>query len=295
MSPMSRRNFLKVVGASLAAGASLSVLPNVSARSAAEDADNYVAMLYDATICVGCNACTNACRQWNKTKVEVDPTGLYDAPQELSADTWTLIQLYQPTDSAEGSEYSFVKRQCMHCVDPACVSGCPVHALQKSANGPVTYDKDRCIGCRYCMYTCPYHVPRFQWDQVIPVVTKCTLCSDRLADGKGPACAERCPTGALTWGRRGDLIAEAEKRLANEPGRYVNHIFGKDDAGGTSVLYLSHVPFDKLGFPNLKSEPVPQLSERTSDIFLPGIVVGGTCALAAVSWVVKKGGLEDEA
>jgi formate dehydrogenase beta subunit len=289
---MSRRNFLKVVGAGIVGSASLSILPCVSAsaRAAEADADNYVGMLYDATICVGCNACTNACRQWNKTKVELDPSGLYDAPTELSADTWTLIQLYQ----GENNETSFVKRQCMHCVDPACVSGCPVHALQKSAAGPVTYDKNRCIGCRYCMYTCPYHVPRFQWNEVIPQVTKCTLCSDRIAAGNGPACAERCPTGALKWGKRGALIAEAETRIANEPGRYVNHVFGKDDAGGTSVLYLSHVPFDKLGLPNLKTEPVPQLSERTSDIFLPGIVVGGTIALAAVRQVVKNGGLEDE-
>jgi formate dehydrogenase iron-sulfur subunit len=287
MSPMSRRNFLKVAGTGLAAGASMSLAKSVAAKA---DPNNYVAMLYDATICVGCNACTNACRQWNKTTVEKDPQGLYDAPTELSADTWTLIQLYQGEN-----ETSFVKRQCMHCVDPACVSGCPVHALQKTDAGPVTYDRNRCIGCRYCMYTCPYHVPRFQWKEVIPLVTKCTLCADRIADGNGPACAERCPTGALKWGKRGDLIAEAEKRLADDPSRYVQHIFGKDDAGGTSVLYLSHVSFDKLGLPNLKAEPVPQLSERTSDIFLPGIVVGGTIALAAVRQVVKNGGLEDEA
>lgn len=289
MSPMSRRNFLKVVGAGLAASATLSVAQSVNAGAATVDPANYVGMLYDATKCVGCNACTNACRQWNKTNPELDDSGLYDAPQELSADTWTLIQLYQ-----DESETSFVKRQCMHCVDPACVSGCPVQALQKSSEGPVTYDPKRCIGCRYCMYTCPYHVPRFQWKEVIPVVSKCTLCVDRLADGLGTACAERCPTGALIWGHRGELITEAEKRLAAEPGRYLQHIYGKNDGGGTSVMYISHVPFDKLGLPQLKDEPIPQLSERTSDIFLPGIVVGGSIALAAVHMVVKQGGLEDE-
>ena len=289
MTTMSRRNFLKVVGAGIAASASMSVVKNVSAAGKG-DPNNYVGMLYDATMCVGCNACTNACRDWNKTTAELDPEGLYDAPQELSADTWTLIQLYDGPD-----EQSFVKRQCMHCVDPACVSGCPVQALQKSAEGPVTYDPKRCIGCRYCMYTCPYHVPRFQWKAVIPEVSKCTLCVDRVKDGKGSACAERCPTGALVWGKRGDLIADAEKRLAAEPGRYVNHIYGKDDGGGTSVLYLSHVPFEKLGLPVLKDEAVPHISERTGDIFLPGIIVGGTVALAAARVVVKNGGLEDEA
>ncbi len=290
MSPMSRRNFLKVVGAGLAASATLSIAQSVSASTSNADPGNYVGMLYDATKCVGCNACTNACRQWNKTNPELDDSGLYDAPQELSSDTWTLIQLYQDQE-----ESSFVKRQCMHCVDPACVSGCPVHALQKSAEGPVTYDPNRCIGCRYCMYTCPYHVPRFQWKAVIPVVSKCTLCVDRVKDGKGSACAERCPTGALIWGRRADLITEAEKRLADEPGRYVQHIYGKDDGGGTSVMYISHLPFDKLGLPQISDKPIPQLSERTSDIFLPGIVVGGSIALAAARLVVKNGGLEDEA
>lgn len=290
MSSMSRRNFLKVVGVGIAASASLAVVKNASAGAAAADPNNYVGMLYDATKCVGCNACTNACRQWNKTNPELDPSGLYDAPLELSADTWTLIQLYQGQD-----ETSFVKRQCMHCVDPACVSGCPVQALQKSAEGPVTYDPKRCIGCRYCMYTCPYHVPRFQWNEVIPLVSKCTLCVDRVADGKGSACAERCPTGALIWGKRGELIAEAEKRLADEPSRYVQHIYGKEDGGGTSVMYLSHVSFDKLGLPALKDEPVPHISERTGEIFLPGIIVGGTVALAAARVIVKSGGLEDEA
>lgn len=289
MSTMSRRNFLKVVGVGLAASASLSVVQSVSAGAEAVNPDDYVGMLYDATKCVGCNACTNACRQWNKTEPELDPDGLYDAPQELTADTWTLIQLYQGEDGT-----SFVKRQCMHCVDPACVSGCPVHALQKSAEGPVTYDPKRCIGCRYCMYTCPYHVPRFQWKEVIPVVSKCTLCVDRVADGKQSACAERCPTGALIWGKRGELIAEAEQRLASEPDRYIQHIFGQQDGGGTSVMYISRVPFVELGFPQLTDKPIPTLSERTGDIFLPGIVVGGSIALAAARIVVKNGGMEDE-
>jgi formate dehydrogenase iron-sulfur subunit len=245
-------------------------------------------MLYDATICVGCNACTSACREWNGTTPETDARGLYDAPTELSADTWTLIQLYQ----GEG-EYSFVKRQCMHCVDPACVSGCPVQALQKTAEGPVIYDPERCIGCRYCMYACPFHIPRFEWDEVIPLVAKCTFCYDRIAAGNGPACAERCPTGALTWGKRGDLAAEAEGRIEAEPRRYINYIYGKEDAGGTSVLYLSAVPFEKLGLENVGTEPVPDLSEGTANIVLPGILVGGPVALGLIRWISKRGGWEE--
>ncbi len=286
MSTINRRDFLKITGLGL--GGALLATEHVQAASANENADNHVAMLYDATMCIGCNACTMACRQWNNTEPEKDSSGRYDAPAELTADTWTLIQLHQGDD-----EFSFVKRQCMHCVSPACVSGCPVSALEKSSAGPVTYDPDRCIGCRYCMYTCPFHVPRFEWDEVIPVVAKCTLCYDRVQDGNGPACAERCPTGALIWGRRADLVTEAESRLEAEPKRYVNHVYGKDDAGGTSVLYLSHVPFENLGLEDLGTEPIPRLSEETEKIVVPTILLGGPIVLAGIRMIAKQGGWED--
>jgi len=282
MSSISRRDFLKMAG--IGVGGALLATENAQAASVG-DPSQHIGMLYDATMCTGCHACSAACRQWNGTEVELDESGLYDAPTELSADTWTLIQLHQ----GEGED-SFVKRQCMHCVDPGCVSGCPVHALEKTAAGPVTYNAARCIGCRYCMYTCPFDVPRFEWDQVLPVITKCTLCADRIAAGDGPACAERCPTGALIWGRRGDLLEEAEQRLADNPDRYVNHIYGKDDAGGTSVIYLSHVPFENLGLPNLGTEPIPRLSERTGNIFIPSILLGGPLLLAGIRFVAKRDG-----
>lgn len=280
---ISRREFLKTAGAGL--GAALLAPAGVAAASESVDASDHVSMLYDATICTGCNACTSACRQWNNTTAEKDPSGRYDAPGELSADTWSLILLREEEDNP-----CFIKRQCMHCIDPACVSGCPVSALQKTAAGPVTYDADRCIGCRYCMYTCPFHIPRFEWDEVLPVITKCTLCNDRLEVGDGPACAERCPTGALTWGRRGDLLAEAEGRLKAEPDRYVDKIYGKDDAGGTSVLYLSHVPFEEMGLPDLGTEPVPRLSERTSEVFVPAILIGGPLLLAGIRFISNREG-----
>jgi len=285
---ISRRDFLKVAG--LAAGSALA-FPQAVSASTGTNSDDHVAMLYDATICVGCNACTNACRQWNETKPEIDERGTYDAPRELSADTYTLIQLYQGEDG-----FSFVKRQCMHCVEPACVSGCPVQALQKSSDGPVTYDKDRCIGCRYCMYACPFHVPRFDWETArFPVISKCHFCYEsRIQKGiGGPACADRCPTGALVWGKRGDLLAEAQKRMDENPGQYVNYIYGKDDVGGTSVLYLSHIPFEKLGLEDLGTEPVPLISEQTSDIVLPTIFVGGPLILAAIRYIHNREGWEE--
>jgi len=285
---ISRRDFLKVAG--FAAGSALA-FPQAVSASTGPNSEGQLAMLYDATICVGCNACTNACRQWNKTVPETDERGLYDAPRDLSANTYTLIQLHR-----DEGEFSFVKRQCMHCVDPACVSGCPVQALQKTSDGPVTYDKDRCIGCRYCMYTCPFHVPRFDWETArFPVIAKCHFCYEsRIQKGiGGPACADRCPTGALTWGTRGDLLAEAQKRIAENPGLYVNYIYGKDDVGGTSVLYLSHIPFDKLGLEDLGTDPIPLISEQTSNIVLPTIFVGGPLILAAVRYIQKRGGWEE--
>lgn len=284
---LSRRDFLKVAG--LAIGSALVTPESALASSVGTDPSEYAAMLYDATMCVGCNACTIACRQWNNTSPEPDARLVYDAPKELSADTWTMIQLYQGEN-----EYSFVKRQCMHCVDPACVSGCPVHALQKTAEGPVTYDKDRCIGCRYCMYACPFHVPRFEWETAqLPVIAKCTLCADRIKNDLPTACAERCPTSALIFGKRGDLIAEAEKRISENPARYVDHVYGKDDAGGTSVLYLSGVPFENLGLQDLGTRPIPEISEGTANLVLPGILVGAPILLGMIRMTAKRGGWED--
>lgn len=286
MSSISRRDFLKLAGLSL--GCVAMSTTKAYADSGGEDSNSHAAMLYDTTKCVGCNACSNGCRQWNQTEAEVDPSGLYDAPNELTADSWTIIQLYDGQD-----EQSFVKRQCMHCVDPGCVSGCPVNALQKTSAGPVIYDPDRCIGCRYCMYACPFHVPRFEWDETLPVIAKCTMCYDRIRDGKETACAEICPTGALVYGQRGSLLEEAERRISDNPDRYVNKIYGQDDAGGTSVLYLSHVPFENLGLEDLGTEPIPKLSEDTGDLVIPTILVGGPLVLAAIRSISKRGGWEE--
>jgi formate dehydrogenase iron-sulfur subunit len=276
---LNRRQFIKLAGMGLG-GVLLS--PQIAQASGEVDAENGVAMLYDATKCIGCRACQNACRDWNRTTVEPDPTGLYDAPMELSGDTWTLIQFYDG-----GSERSFVKHQCMHCLHPACVSACPVQALQKTDEGPVTYDPKRCIGCRYCMVACPFGVPRFEWDEVFPKVAKCTFCNDRLAAGDGPNCAEACPTGALIWGRRGELLAEAKRRLTDKPDKYLNHIYGEHDGGGTSVLYLSHVAFEQLGFPELGSEPVPELNDQMAPIILPTLFVGGVAILAGAHYITS--------
>ena len=285
---MDRRNFLKLSGGSL--GAAFLGLKQFAPLRAART--NGVAMLYDATKCIGCRACQNACKEWNGNPAEPDPAGLYDAPTELSADTWTLIQL---AELAENGERSFLKRQCMHCLHPACVSACPVGALRQTEYGAIVYDPDRCIGCRYCMVACPFGVPKLEWEKRLPYIRKCTFCIDRLKDGLEPACSAACPVGALTFGERDSLITEAEDRIRNNPDKYVNHIYGKEELGGTSMLYLSHIPFEKLGLPTLSSGPVTALSEAIATYGTPSVAVSVATLLGGLYyWFTRREAVAEE-
>lgn len=230
-----------------------------------------VGLLFDSTLCIGCGACATACKEENKLPGDVEP--------RLTAYTWTLV---------DGQEGAFARRLCMHCLDPTCVSVCPVAALQRSAEGAVVYDASRCIGCRYCMMACPFDVPKYQWDRVVPIVGKCVLCHERLAAGRAPACAEACPTGATLFGERPTLLAEADARLSAEPQKYVPHVYGKQEAGGTSVLLLSAVPFETLGYRmNVPRAPLPML---TWDVLskVPDFVGVVGAALFGVHWITHR-------
>lgn len=220
-----------------------------------------VGLLYDASICIGCKACVSACSEANDTPADIRADQLHQAPSDLNELTRNIIKLYKPKD---GSRSSFVKRQCMHCLDPACAAGCPFQALHKDPEtGIVSWTADKCIGCRYCTITCPYHVPRFQWQGYNPRVTKCELCSSRLQNGLKPGCTTVCPTGAVIFGSRTTLLHEAKRRIANSPGRYYqNRVYGENDNGGTQALYLSSVAFEKLGLPELGPESVPAKTLR---------------------------------
>jgi formate dehydrogenase iron-sulfur subunit len=262
---MDRRDFLKLSGAGLGA---LFLGGPCTARAKA--AWKGKAMLYDATMCTGCRACQMACKRENDMPAETGTNELYEKPSDLSASTRTLIKVAEVEQSGE---WSFVKQQCMHCLHPACVSACPVGALQQTEFGAVVYRGERCIGCRYCMVACPFSIPRFEWDKSLPYIQKCDFCVDRLEEGLPPACAEVCPTGAITFGDRDALIAEAERRINSSPDKYVDHIYGKEELGGTSMLYLSSIPFEKLGFPNLDSEPVTELSEAVATYGTPGVAL----------------------
>jgi len=216
-----------------------------------------VGLLYDTTLCIGCRACVVACTDANKLRRDTSwSAGKWQAPLDLNAKTKTLIKLYQ-----DGPVQSFVKQQCMHCIDPACANACMLGALHKGEFGVVSYDPDLCVGCRYCEMACPFNVPKFEWENATtPQIVKCEMCRDRLAVGKEPACSEVCPRHAVIFGKRTDLLQEAHRRLDEHPERYIPRVYGETEAGGTQCLYLSHVPFEKIGLPAYgpTSVPAPQ-------------------------------------
>ena len=295
---MNRRDFLKFsagTGLMLTAGAA----PGEAAQ-APQLPPEAVGILYDATLCIGCMSCMVNCK-----KANAEPGGalyhketagqipfeypkeehIYDAPQNLSAHTLCVIKAYRGGDGAKpvdsGSPgFSFIKQHCLHCIEPACVSVCPVAALQKNKEtGIVTYNKSRCFGCRYCQVACPFGIPMYEWEKASPSVVKCQLCNHRYAQGKYSACCEFCPTGASIFGKVTDLREEAKRRLALKPGAtyaypvkrvdgeertekvvstYVNHVYGLEEAGGTQYLFLAGVGFDKLGFnPRITNQVYP--------------------------------------
>jgi len=244
-------------------------------------------MLIDLTKCIGCRACQAACKQWNELPAESTTNqGSYENPPKRSAKTWTTVTFNEVT---EGDEFSwvFAKRQCMHCEHPACTSACIVGALHKTPDGPVLYDDYKCIGCRYCMLACPFGVPTFEWDKPIPYIRNCTMCVDRQAEGKEPACATACSTGALTFGGRDELLQEARSRIRAKPNKYVDHIYGEKEVGGTSELYLSPVRFEKLGFPTLGPEVISRYAD-VAMLAVPPTIVAVGAAMGGVYWFVKR-------
>jgi len=229
------------------------------------------AMLIDITLCVGCNACQDACKTANKV-----PEGEEKA---LSPTACTALQEYEGV---------YVRRMCQHCIDPTCVSVCPVGAFTKTAEGPVVYDEDKCIGCRYCMQACPFQVPRYEWDSTYPRVQKCVFCNTRVSQGQQPACAEACPTGATKFGNRDELLREAAERIKAEPTKYVNRIYGQQEVGGTSILYITSVPFENLGFKtNLQMAALPTLTWNALSK-VPGIVTVGGSLLYGIWWITNR-------
>lgn len=245
------------------------------------------AVLVDLTRCMGCRACQVACKAWNDKEAELTQClGCYDNPPGFSYNTWSLIQ-FNEVEYGDQLHWVFTKRQCMHCEHPGCASVCPVSAWEKTPEGPVIYHANRCIGCRNCQYGCPFGVPSYNWDAVLGLVNKCTFCTDRAGEGYEPACVKACPTDALEMGDRDQLIAEAYRRFDRFPDRYVHHVYGEKEAGGTSWLYISPVPFDLLGFPDVGTAPVTEEAVTVMN-GTPVTIVAAVAALSGLYWLTKR-------
>ncbi|MBN2357765.1 4Fe-4S dicluster domain-containing protein [candidate division KSB1 bacterium] len=231
------------------------------------------AILTDLTKCIGCEACVLACKEINDNPKHTDT-------HILSAQTWSALEHRKGVN---------IRRHCMHCLEPACVSACPVLALVKTESGAVVYDADACMGCRYCMIACPFGIPKYEWDRTVPRVQKCILCYEKaLQKGEQPACTKACPTGATIFGDRDELIKVAKHSIDAEPEKYHPHIYGIKEAGGTSVLYLSPVPFSELGFARLsQDDPYPRLTWNVLSK-IPNIVGTGGVLLFGIWWIINR-------
>ena len=233
--------------------------------------NEHIGLLFDATRCIGCGECVRACKADHGLSALIG--------SDLDANTFTIVQKHGGQN---------MRRMCMHCLTPTCVSVCPVAALRKQKDGQVTYDADACMGCRYCVFACPFNVPRYEWDQVFPRVSKCDFCYNRTSTGGETVCSWVCPTDATESGHREQLLATAKDRIRKHPGRYVDHIYGENEAGGTSVLILSGIPFDKTGYKtDVSTQPLPELTWHVLEK-LPYVVVNAGILLGGFSWIIKR-------
>jgi Fe-S-cluster-containing dehydrogenase component len=219
-------------------------------------------VLHDITLCIGCRSCEAGCNKVNELPAPAVPftdLTVLDKKRRTNPKAYTVVNKFAPSP---GGKPIYVKNQCNHCLEPACASACFVRAFTKNRDGSVTYDASVCVGCRYCMIACPFEIPTYEYDEPLtPRIMKCTLCHPRIAKGLLPGCVEACPTEALSFGKREDMIKLARNRINNYPGRYVDHIYGEHEMGGTNWLYLSGVPFRTLGMrEDLGITPAPDLT-----------------------------------
>ncbi len=249
---MDRRSFLKAFGVGL-----LSVFVGRSTLSEEVLGREFVGILVDTTRCIGCRSCEVACSEAHGLPLpDPEDRSVFERKRKPTVEQLTVVNRHM-TSKGE----VFVKVQCMHCCQPACVAACLVKAMEKRPSGHVTWAKN-CMGCRFCMYSCPFGVPKFEYEKAIPEIKKCDLCWDRFKEGKIPACVEACPQEALIFGPRRDLVHEGKARIYTRPGLYYPHLYGEDEVGGTSYLYLSPVPFEEIGMPTgLGSTPYPEYAK----------------------------------
>lgn len=242
---INRRDFLKTIGA---ATATISTSGALRAKQP-KDQKEFYSILFDATLCIGCRKCEWACNDHNRLPnqpfASFDNKSVFEEERNMTPDKYTVVNKY---DVEEYGQSIYVKKQCMHCSQPACASACLTEAMKKTEEGPIIWRGNKCMGCRFCMLSCPFDIPKFEYDSANPRITKCTMCYDRILKGEKTACVDICPTEAIIFGKRSNLLDEAKRRIFSEPDKYVNSVFGDGEAGGTNWLYISPVPFDKIGF-----------------------------------------------
>jgi formate dehydrogenase iron-sulfur subunit len=240
-------------------------------------------LLHDTTLCVGCRSCEAACKKVNDLPPVDGPlsdTSVFDHPRRTTDTSLTIVNRYLKADGERPAVYR--KLQCMHCNEPCCATVCPVGAFEKTPEGPVLYHPELCMGCRYCVMACPYNALAYEYDNPLtPRVMRCTMCYPRIKEGLAPGCAEACPTGAITYGRRDELLEVARERIRKAPDRYINHIYGENEFGGTSWMTLSGVPFHELGLEEgLTYEPLPAIATSYLGVvplvitMYPGLLLG---------------------
>lgn len=232
-------------------------------------------ILVDVTKCTGCEQCVGAClAEHGRT-----PDAAAWAPAGKDGLSGEQLCSIVPLEAGR-----FARKSCMHCLEPSCVAACLVGAITQTDDGPVVYDAGKCIGCRYCMLACPHHVPRYEWSKVIPFVKKCDMCSERLATGGKPACAEACPNGALRFGDRDELLAEANRTIAGNQGKYLPRVWGEHEWGGTSVMYISDVDLSALDWPAQDTRAIPELTDPMIEMtpFIGGGAAIGLWALGSI-------------
>ena len=245
---VTRRKFLGWVGAA-AVGTTSMMVPKARAASNKhfEGYPGSFGVLHDTTRCIGCRKCEEACNRVNDLPSPgrpFDDLAVLDNPRRTSAAAFTVVNRFE---SDAGEPVVFAKNQCNHCLEPACASACFVRALRKDKTGAVVYDASLCVGCRYCMVACPFNIPAYEYNEPLtPRIRKCHLCQFRIEKGLLPGCVEACPTEALAFGERDRLLKIARQRIDKFPGRYVDHIYGEREMGGTSWLYLSPKPFNQI-------------------------------------------------
>jgi formate dehydrogenase iron-sulfur subunit len=258
-------------------------------------------VLYDGTRCIGCRACSVACKSWNRRsddpEEKVSVEGGIEGKATLSARTYTFMR-YREVGEGDDLKWAFVKIQCMHCLHPACETACIVGALKKDKEkGAEVYDRGKCIGCRYCMVACPFGIPTYEWDKQSPWIRKCTFCADRQKQSDGdsesgdtlqPACVTACPTDALEFfSEREDAVTEARRRIDAAPGRYYDHIYGEHEVGGTAWMYINSVSPEDLDLPQVSDEPVPRNAKKAMGT-LPYYALGVIGLMAGIYWVTKR-------